>query len=99
VLLVSGLAVWEDHFGASTSILTQRKAILVHSLAAVLSITVIIFHVYAGIWIKGTMQGMLHGSVTGGWAWLHHRKWLVETLGRKADVPPMEYDGPDVPRE
>ncbi len=35
-----------------------------------------IVHVYAAFWVRGTVRAMTRGSVTGGWAWKHHRKWL-----------------------
>ncbi|MFO1148114.1 MAG: formate dehydrogenase subunit gamma [Alsobacter sp.] len=88
-LLLSGLGVWEDYFGTWTTIAMQRKAMLVHSVAGVAAITVIIMHVYAGFWIKGTMRGMLQGSVTGGWAWTHHRKWLRRMAARDAAIAAM----------
>jgi formate dehydrogenase subunit gamma len=82
VLLVSGLTIWEVYFGSSTSIETQRAAALIHFLAATAAIIVWIIHVYAALWVKGSMRGMTEGYVTPGWAWRHHRKWLrglVET--------------------
>ncbi|MBS0561518.1 MAG: formate dehydrogenase cytochrome b556 subunit, partial [Proteobacteria bacterium] len=30
---------------------------------------------------------MTRGSVTGGWAWRHHRKWLREEAASKAHHP------------
>jgi formate dehydrogenase subunit gamma len=76
VLLVSGLAIWEVYFFTTTSIATQRIALLIHSLAAIGIILAWIVHVYAALWIKGTMRAMLQGWVMPGWAWRHHRKWL-----------------------
>lgn len=84
VLLVTGLLVWQVYFGHLTSIPTQRIALLVHSLAGVLAITVIIVHIYAGIWTKGTGRAMTRGSVTGGWAYIHHRRWLRDSLAQGA---------------
>jgi formate dehydrogenase subunit gamma len=86
VLFVSGLTIWQQYFGASTSIATQRLALLVHSLAALLAITIIIVHIYAAIWVKGTMRAMTRGTVTGGWAYKHHRKWLRESLARETEA-------------
>lgn len=75
-LFVSGLLIWEVYFGASTSIPTQRSAALVHSIAAFAAIIVWIIHVYAAIWVRGSMRAMTRGWVTPGWAWRHHRRWL-----------------------
>ncbi|WP_188583787.1 formate dehydrogenase subunit gamma [Azorhizobium oxalatiphilum] len=80
VLIITGLTVWEQYFFTYTSIPTQRVALIVHSLAAVSAICVWIIHVYAAIWVRGTMSAMTNGQVTGGWAWRHHRKWLRQLI-------------------
>ena len=82
VLFFSGLALWEYYFGEATSIETQRVAALIHFLAATAAIIVWIIHVYAALWVKGSVRAMTQGYVTPGWAWRHHRKWfrrLAET--------------------
>jgi len=76
VLLLTGLVIWEVYFGALTPIPVQRFAVLIHSLAAIAAIIIWIVHVYAGMWIRGSMRAMTQGHVTPGWAWRHHRKWL-----------------------
>lgn len=94
VLIATGLVVWEEYFSAYTTIEQQRVAILVHSIAAVAIIAVWIIHVYAAIWVRGTIGAMTRGQVTGGWAWRHHRKWLRELVtaksGEKAGSKPAE---------
>ena len=75
-LFLTGLAIWEVYFGEATSIETQRTAALIHSYAAIAAIIIWIVHVYAGIWVRGSMRAMTQGYVTPGWAWRHHRKWL-----------------------
>jgi formate dehydrogenase subunit gamma len=82
ILLASGLVIWQEYFGSSTTIPTQRIAVLIHSLAAFTAIAVIIVHIYAAFWAKGTMRAMTRGTVTGGWAYTHHRKWLKQMLAR-----------------
>ena len=82
VLFFSGLTIWEVYFSTYTTIEQQRIAALIHSLAAVTAIIVWIIHVYAAIWVKGSVRAMTQGYVTPGWAWRHHRKWfrrLAET--------------------
>jgi formate dehydrogenase subunit gamma len=89
VLFCSGLVIWEVYFSSYTTIEQQRIAVLIHSLGAIAAIIVWITHVYAGLWIRGSMRAMLHGYVTPGWAYRHHRKWfrrLVET-GSRGPVP------------
>jgi formate dehydrogenase subunit gamma len=80
VLITSGLAIWDQYFFKYTTIDQKRIAILIHSIAAVVIICVWIVHVYAAIWVRGTISGMVKGRVTGGWAWRHHRKWLRELV-------------------
>jgi formate dehydrogenase subunit gamma len=89
VLIISGIPIWDQYFGGATSITTKRVAVLVHSIAAVLIICVFIVHVYAAIWTRGTLRAMTRGTVTGGWAWRHHRKWLRE-LVRLRKIDPVE---------
>jgi len=86
ILISSGLVIWDQYFAQYTTIDQKRIAILVHSVAAIVIICVWIVHVYAAIWVRGTIRAMTRGSVTGGWAWRHHRKWLKELVaGRRED--------------
>jgi formate dehydrogenase subunit gamma len=80
VLIASGLVMWDQYFFNYTTIEQKRLAALIHSLAAIVIICTWIVHVYAAIWVKGTIPAMVRGSVTGGWAWKHHRKWLKELV-------------------
>ncbi|MEW6254558.1 MAG: formate dehydrogenase subunit gamma [Pseudomonadota bacterium] len=90
VLISSGIAVWDQYFYEFTTIPQKRVAILVHALAAIAIICVWIIHVYAAIWVRGTISAMTKGQVTGGWAWRHHRKWLRELVGRRPGGTPAE---------
>jgi formate dehydrogenase subunit gamma len=76
IMFGSGLVIWDQYFGTYTAIEQKRIALLAHSLAAIFAIAIIFVHVYAGLWIRGTSRAMLRGSVTGGWAHRHHRKWF-----------------------
>jgi len=80
VLISSGLVIWYEYFSQYTTIEQQRVAHLVHSIAAIVIICTWIVHVYAAIWVRGTIGAMTKGRVTGGWAWRHHRKWLKELV-------------------
>ncbi len=83
VLITSGIVVWEQYFGEYFTVTQKRVAVLVHAIAAVVAICVWIVHVYAAIWVRGTIGAMTRGRVTGGWAWRHHRKWLKELVTGK----------------
>lgn len=82
VLIGSGVMIWQQYLGHLVPIPLRRIALLVHSVAAVLIILTFILHVYAAFWTRGTLRAMTRGSVTGGWAWKHHRKWLKELASR-----------------
>jgi formate dehydrogenase subunit gamma len=83
VLIGSGLVTWDEYFSKYTTVTQQRIAVLIHSGAAVSIICVWIVHVYAAIWVRGTIPAMTRGRVSGGWAWRHHRKWLKELVTGK----------------
>jgi formate dehydrogenase subunit gamma len=83
VLITSGFVIWDQYFSEYTTINQKRFAVLIHALAAVVIICIWIVHVYAAIWVRGTIGAMTRGRVTGGWAWRHHRKWLRELVGGK----------------
>jgi formate dehydrogenase subunit gamma len=85
-LITSGFVIWEQYFSEYTTINQKRIAVLIHALAAVVIICVWIVHVYAAIWVRGTIGAMTRGRVTGGWAWRHHRKWLRELVGGKQNT-------------
>lgn len=76
VLFGTGLVIWDQYFGGYVTIDANRLAALVHAVMAFFAILLIVVHIYAGIWVRGTVSSMTQGRVTGGWAWRHHRKWL-----------------------
>ena len=82
VLLVTGIAIWEVYFFTYTSIEQQRIAVLVHSLAAVAAIIIWIVHVYAAIWVRGSMRAMTQGYVTPGMG-VAAPSQMVARLGRE----------------
>lgn len=93
-LLVSGFMIWEeqvplwaDYAPQLATIPARRIAVVIHALAAVGILLVFILHVYAAIWTRGTLSAMTRGTVTGGWAFRHHRKWLRELAGRNPQGP------------
>ncbi|HRN61915.1 MAG TPA: formate dehydrogenase subunit gamma [Luteimonas sp.] len=85
LLLLSGVAVWEEYFPNLVSIPVRRAALAVHAVSALLMLLLFVLHVYAAIWTRGTLRAMTRGTVTGGWAWRHHRKWLRALVARQDD--------------
>ena len=80
LLLVSGIVIWQPWFAPWFSIGLNRVAVLIHALAAFVIIAGIIVHIYAAIWVKGSVHAMTRGTVTPGWAWKHHRAWYREMI-------------------
>jgi formate dehydrogenase subunit gamma len=82
LLFCSGIVMWDYYFGGYFSIDQKRLAAVAHALFAIAAILIWIVHVYAVIWVKGTLRAMTRGSVSGGWAWKHHRKWFRQEVGK-----------------
>jgi len=85
VLIASGVLIWDQYFSQYTTLEQKQLAVLVHSAAAVTVICVWIVHVYAAIWVRGTIPAMVKGYVTGGWAWRYHRRWLRDLVAGSRD--------------
>jgi formate dehydrogenase subunit gamma len=83
VLVITGLMFWRPWFAPLFPVWALRAAVLLHSVAAVVLVLSVIVHVYAAIWVKGTMRAMTRGTVSEGWAKLNHPLWHQEvTKGR-----------------
>lgn len=78
VLVATGFLFWHPWFTGYFPIVVQRAAVLLHSIAAVVLVLTIIVHIYAAIWVKGTMRAMTRGTVTEGWAKANHLLWYRE---------------------
>ncbi|MDE1164727.1 MAG: formate dehydrogenase subunit gamma [Pseudomonas sp.] len=85
-LLFSGVVIWRVYFSSYFGITTIRLAVLLHAAAAFVLVLSIIIHIYAGIWIKGSISAMLHGWVSRAWAKKHHALWYREMTGDDAVV-------------
>lgn len=83
LLVVSGVVMWRPWFAGYFPITLVRLASLVHALAAFVAITTIIVHIYAAIWVKGSIPAMTRGWVTRAWARHHHPLWYEETVERE----------------
>jgi formate dehydrogenase subunit gamma len=81
-LLLSGIVIWREYFSHLFPIELRRFSSLLHAFFAFVIIMAIIVHIYAGIWIKGSIKAMTRGTVSYGWARKHHPKWF-EALMRK----------------
>lgn len=82
LLLLTGIVIWQPWFAPYFPIWLLRAAVVIHALAAWIMILGIIVHVYAAIWVKGTVRAMTRGTVTEAWAKHHHRAWYREMTGK-----------------
>ena len=79
VLMVSGTLMWRAWFTLPVDVV--RLASVLHALAGVAMIGLIVLHVYAAIWTRGTIRAMMYGTVTRAWAKQHHRGWCRKVTG------------------
>jgi formate dehydrogenase subunit gamma len=78
LLLVSGIVLWQPWFAPWFPVGLIRVAALVHALAAFVIILGVIVHIYAAIWVKGSIRAMTRGTVSRAWARHHHPGWYRE---------------------
>jgi formate dehydrogenase subunit gamma len=80
LLLLSGIVLW---WPAAMPRLAREAAVLIHPVAAVISIAGIIVHIYMGTAaVPEAFRGMIQGWVTPEWAASHHPKWFREMRRR-----------------
>ncbi|BCF93238.1 formate dehydrogenase subunit gamma [Paraburkholderia largidicola] len=80
LLLLSGIVIWRAYFAFYFPIEVVRVAAVIHAATAFVLICSIIVHIYAAIWVKGSIGAMVRGTVTLGWARKHHPKWFRESI-------------------
>lgn len=78
MLFVSGIVIWREYFSGFFAIGVIRFASVLHAFFAFVLIASITVHIYAAIWIKGSMGAMLYGKVSRAWARKHHKLWYDE---------------------
>jgi len=81
VLLVTGFMFWQPWFADYFPIIVRRIAVLLHAIAAFGLVLGVIVHVYAAIWVKGSVRAMTRGTVSPAWARRHHPEWYRDVAG------------------
>jgi formate dehydrogenase subunit gamma len=81
LLLVSGIVIWRAYFSGLFPIGLIRFSSLLHAAVAAFMIGLIIVHVYAAIWTRGTIRAMVYGTVSRAWAKQHHPAWFRQITG------------------
>jgi formate dehydrogenase subunit gamma len=79
-LLLSGIVIWRAYFAFYFPIEIVRLGALLHAFCATVLIMSIIVHIYAALWVKGSISAMVRGTVTYGWARKHHPRWFAEVI-------------------
>ena len=87
LLLTTGVVFWQPWFANSFPVPLRRVAVVLHSVSAVVLVLSVVAHVYAAIWVRGTMRAMTRGTVTTAWARRNHPVWLRQMRG---DAPVKE---------
>lgn len=82
VLLITGIVFWQPWFAPYFPIGLLRVAAVLHALAAWILILGIVVHIYAAIWVRGTIRAMTRGTVSEAWAKHHHRAWYRDVTGK-----------------
>jgi formate dehydrogenase subunit gamma len=88
LLLLSGLILWFTHLVPWNLRYLRYLAVIVHPVAALLTIGLFIIHVYMGTAMeRGAFGSVIRGDVSAGWAKRYHRVWyehlLRDTAARK----------------
>ncbi|MBK4715055.1 MULTISPECIES: formate dehydrogenase cytochrome b556 subunit [Tenebrionibacter/Tenebrionicola group] len=83
LLLASGVVIWRPWFAPLFPLPVIRIGLMLHSFAAVSLIVVIMVHIYAALWVKGSVTAMAEGWVTQAWARKHHPRWFQEVLKKQ----------------
>lgn len=80
LMTVSGIFIWRAQFNVPIDL--ARIGAVVHAAVGAVMIALIMVHVYAAIWTKGTIRAMWYGTVTRAWAKQHHRAWYRQMTGK-----------------
>jgi formate dehydrogenase subunit gamma len=77
LLLLSGLIMWIPEYLPGDLNWVRQVAIVIHVIAALVTIGAFIIHVYMGVFVvPGGLRAILHGQVSDEWARTHHRLWF-----------------------
>ena len=85
VLMLTGFVAWRPYFAHLFPIPVIRVALLLHALFGVVLICSIMVHIYAAIWVKGTIRAMVEGVVSQTWAHKHHPRWYREVMQKHSE--------------
>jgi formate dehydrogenase subunit gamma len=81
LLVLSGIVIWRAYFSFLFPVGLIRLASVVHAASGAIMIALIMFHIYAAIWTRESIDAMLYGEVRRAWAKQHHPAWFREMTG------------------
>jgi formate dehydrogenase subunit gamma len=81
LLILSGVVMWRAYFSFLFPVWLIRLASVVHAISAAIMIALIMFHIYAAIWTRESIDAMVSGWVRRAWAKQHHPAWFREMTG------------------
>lgn len=80
-LLLSGLVLWFPQWISWNLRFLRLLAVLVHPIAALLTIGLFIIHVYMGVVLeRGSLDAMVRGDVSTSWAKKYHLLWYDQLV-------------------
>lgn len=84
-LLLSGIFLWFPEYIPRQAAWVRDVMILLHEIAALVTIGGFIIHVYMGVFmVPYSMTAITTGYVTRSGAWTHHRLWYLRVTGQPA---------------
>ena len=93
VLLLSGLILWVPNWIPWSLRFLRLIAVIVHPIAALLTIALFMIHVYMGTAVeRGAFGSVIRGDVSRRWAARFHRSWYEQVVRRSAP----RHDQPEV---
>jgi formate dehydrogenase subunit gamma len=81
-MVLSGLVMWRAWFTFPVTLV--RLCAVIHAAGAAVMVLLILVHVYAGIWTRGTIRAMVYGTVSRAWAKQHHETWYHQMVGGRS---------------
>jgi formate dehydrogenase subunit gamma len=80
LLSLSGVVMWIPEYLPPG---VRPVAVMIHEIAALITIGAFIIHVYMGIFlVPGSLHAIVRGPVSRGWARAHHRLWYERVTNR-----------------
>jgi formate dehydrogenase subunit gamma len=89
-LTASGIVIWRPYFSGSFGADARQIATAAHAFFAFLMFAAVGVHVYAAFFTKGSITGMLRGTVSRAWAKTHHPGWYADIAAAEPKREPSD---------